>query len=310
MTRHRAQPSAGFTLVELLVVVTIISVLMALLLPAIQAAREAARRSSCQSNLKQLGLGLQNYHSQYGLLPPGMRMHSMAGRPSTPWRVLVLPFIEEQDLHDRIDPIEAHSDSSYGGMRDQSARQISVPLLLCPSAEPPDSIDKVSHYAGVTGTPGEGESWDLDDRITGDVQLNGVLYPESRIRLGAISDGTSHTLAVGERTYLFNHWLVGATWRDASSNGEPPNQVSLASAKNVVYPINADHNQFGYYVSDRNAPAGAERKMLLNDLEFGSRHPGGAHFALADGSVQFLADSIDITIYYAMSTRDGGEVEP
>jgi len=295
----------GFTLVELLVVVTIISLLMALLLPAIQIARETARRASCQSNLKQVGLGLQNYHSQYEVLPPGMRMHAMKNRPSTPWRVLVLPFVEEQALFDQIAPIEAASHSLYGGMSDLSPRQISLPLLGCPSAEPTEGTDQVSHYAGVAGTPGEGESWDLEDVHAGDVQRNGVLYPESRVRLDHINDGTSHTIAVGERTYLFRHWLIGATWK-----GDPLERVSMGSAKNVVYPINANHTQFGYYVSDRQAPAGAERTMLLNELPFGSHHPGGAQFALADGSVQFLSEDIDITLFYSMSTRDGGEIDP
>lgn len=299
MNRHR-----GFTLVELLVVIAIISLLIALLLPAVQAAREAARRSSCQNNLKQLGLGLHLFEGQQGIFPPGMRMHAKQNRPSTPWRVFVLPFVEEQDLHDQIGPIETPSDPDFGGMRNQAARQQELKLYHCPSGPRSESPDQLSHYFGISGTREAADSWDLEDTAFGDVHLNGILYPESKTRISAITDGTSHTLAIGERTYIFNHWLVGATWK-----GTPYERVGMAASKNVVYPINANHNRLGYYSGDRSAPAGAPKTMLLNDLEFGSDHSGGAQFMLADGSVQFLAEDLDITVYYGMATRNGGEIE-
>lgn len=293
----------GFTLVELLTVIAILSVLLALLLPAVQVARESARRSTCLNNLKQIGLGLHRYHGLLGAFPPGMRRHVLMNRPSTPWQVLILPHVEEQALYDRIGPIENASDPGYGGMRDLSARQSGLALLACPSAPPQPGEDDASNYVGVAGTPGSEATWDLEDVAYGDVQLNGVMYPESHTRLAEITDGASHTLVVGERTYLFNHWLVGATWA-----GKPVRRLGMGASKNVVYPINAGRERFGYYVADRQAPLGAERTMLLNDLEFASAHPGGAHFLQADGSVRFLNEGVDLPLYYGMATRGGGEV--
>ena len=117
-----------------------------------------------------------------------------------------------------------------------------------------------------------------------------------------IGDGTSNTLAVGERTYLFSDWMTGATYLD-----DPPTRIANGGSKNIRYPINADAATFGYYVGDFAAPAGAPRTSLLNDLWFGSQHAGGAYFAMADGSVQFLRSEIDFTIYQDLATRNGGE---
>jgi len=295
----------GFTLVELLVVITIISILIALLLPAVQTAREAARRTGCMNNIKQLGLGLHNYHSQNGVFPPGMRMHAKQRQPSTPWRVLILPFLELQPLHEQIGPIENKGDANYGGMANLEPRKFETQVFQCPSVMTSGGLDMPSNYAGISGTPSSEGAWDLDDTVYGDVYRNGVLYPESQTRITSITDGASHTLVLGERTYIFNHWLVGATWV-----GTPYQRVGIAATKNVVYPINANHDRVGYYVSDRSAPLDAQRTMLLNDLEFASEHPGGAQFLLADGSVQFLAEDLELNIFYAMATRAGGELSP
>lgn len=84
----------------------------------------------------------------------------------------------------------------------------------------------------------------------------------------------------------------------------------LPGAKNIRWPINVDHGQVGYYVGDRNAPEGAAKSMRFNDLNFGSRHPDGALFAMADGSVRFHADGIDFVLFEGMATRNGEEVAP
>lgn len=296
----------GFTLVELLVVIAIISILIALLLPAVQVAREAARRSSCQNNLKQLGLGLHLFENQQGAFPPGTRMHAQQRKLGTPWRVFVLPHVEYGDLYDRIGPIESPTDPNNGGMENLSAREQAIELFHCPSGPRSEGRDQLSHYSGISGTRAAAETWSLDDGNFGDVHLDGIFYPESHTRIAEIEDGTSHTLALGERTYIFNHWLNGATWKQ----GDPYEYVALGATKNVVYPINASHERLGYYVGDRSAPASAQRIMKLNDLEFASEHPGGAQFGLADGSVHFLAEDLDLNIYQSMATRAGGEVVP
>ena len=295
----------GFTLIELLVVVSIIAILIGLLLPAVQSARAAARRLSCQNNLKQLGLSVQLFHDQYGHLPPGAMLHARQGRPSASWRALVLPFIEESALSDQVGVIGNESDVNHGGVTSRLPAQLEIDVMLCPEEEAPVGQIKESHYFSVAGAPVDPDMWDLEDNLCGDVLRNGVMYPGSRVRLTKITDGTSHTLAIGERNYIFRDWLVGADWRGSPS---AYTQVCSGAAKNVVYPINADHDLIGYHVADTAAPAGADRSLLLNDLEFASKHSGGANFGLADGSVEFLAEELELPVLYALATRNGGEI--
>ena len=244
---------AAFTLVELLVVIAIISILIALLLPAIQMARESARRSQCQNNLKQVGVALHGYHAQREALPPGLMLHALQGRPSASWRALLLPMLEQAPLYDDIGVIEDPADSNYGGVRNRKPGTYDMSFYLCPSASRPEGQFKESHYAGVAGSAGAEDSWDLEDRLCGDVQRDGVLYPGSRVSMADISDGTSHTLAVGERTYIFRDWLVGGDWRGSDSEYT---QVCMGSTKNIRYPLNASHDHLGYCVMDTQAPAG------------------------------------------------------
>jgi prepilin-type processing-associated H-X9-DG protein len=97
--------------------------------------------------------------------------------------------------------------------------------------------------------------------------------------------------------------MSGAEWMDT-----PPSMICTGASSNVVYPINADPSQVGYYVADPNAPSAASKKMLLNDLYFGSLHPGGAHFCFADGSLHFLSDAqLDFTVLQDLATIAGGE---
>lgn len=301
MNRQRT----AFTLVELLVVITIIAILIGLLLPAVQAAREASRRSQCQNNLKQIGLAFQSYHSARGHFPPGLMLHAQQVRPSASWRALLLPMLEQTPIFEEIGVIEDRNDRNYGGVTSRRPGTYEMPIYLCPSAERPAGQFKESHYAGVAGAVGSPDSWDLEDRICGDVQSNGVLFPGSRVRIAQITDGTSNTLMVGERTYIFRDWLVGGDWRGSTGNFT---QLCMGSAKNIVYPINADHDEFGYSPQDPNAPSDASRSMMLNDLEFASYHPSGANFLYVDGSVQWLSDETTLPILYALASREGGEL--
>ena len=289
---------AAFTLVELLVVITIISVLVGLLLPAVQAAREASRRTSCGNNLKQLGLALQSYHDQFGAFPPGSRFHETDRMPGISWRVLLLPYIEQAPLYEAISPLP------NGGAADWTATYQELRLLSCPSAERSPTAAKASHYDSVAGA-GRGEHvWDLEDATCGDLALDGVLYPASHTRMAQIVDGTSHTVTIGERIYALTDWMTGA-----SRLGHPPQRICSGASKNVRYPINANHRRFGYFVGDRTAPTGADLSMQFNDVFFGSEHGGGAQFAFADGSVHFLAEDIEFLTLQDLSTIQGGEAD-
>lgn len=300
-----AKTRAAFTLVELLVVVAIIGVLIALLLPAVQAAREAARRSVCRNNEKQLGLALQAYHAAQRRFPPGARMHAQPGKKSIGWQVLVLPYQEQRPLYDEISP-----DNEGGAVRHSTDR--TVPTYFCPSAEPP--TDKASdiesaNYVGVAGAGQQREDWPLEEMACGIVATDGVLHLRSDVSAGDVTDGTSNSLMVGERTIVdtTEWWTLGASWyrRNGSS---APDSVCVAASKHVVWPINVLESGRVAWIRDRDAPA-VLRKVLGNELAFGSEHPGGAHFLLADGSVHFLDESLDLNVYRNLATRAGGEVD-
>jgi prepilin-type processing-associated H-X9-DG protein len=280
-------------------VIGIIGILMALTLPAVQSAREAGRRTSCVNNLKNLAIAMQNYHAQFREFPPAAPIHHVEGKPSISWRVIILPFIEESPLYDRIRPLPD------GGATDWTYKDMVLPLYKCPSAEPPDADDNEiieAHYAGVSGAARGEERFDLEDNIGGDVYRNGVMYPDSSVSSAKITDGTTHTLMIGERLYVFRDWMQGATWW-----GDPLTYLYTEAAKNIRWPINTDQLEHAY-VGDMRAPSNANRDVVLNDLYFASKHPGGAQFALADGSVQFLNDRIDISVLQDLATRKGEEI--
>ena len=287
------RPRLAFTLVELLVVITIIGILIALLLPAVQAAREAARRLQCSNNLKQIGLALHNYHTAHKSFPCGAGMAPYSegmsqGYCSIGWHVDILPYIEQQSLYE-------------GGPA------VALPVYVCPSAgevvaDLGDPRPGTSYF-GVTGAGKNGRFKDLEDSHCGDYYTDGVFYPLSSTRVADIRDGTSNTLAVGERTYVIRSWKSGTLWET-----NPDTKVCVYSAKNVRWPINISLDEVGYYAFDSNAPSGAPKTLLFNDVMYGSRHPGGAQFAFADGSVHFLPETIDLTVYQDLATIDGGEV--
>jgi prepilin-type N-terminal cleavage/methylation domain-containing protein len=302
----RGRRRVGFTLIELLVVIAIIGILLGLLLPAVQAAREASRRNSCANNLKQIGLALQSYHNTHLCFPPAAPLLDVEMARSISWRVMILNEIEESALYTKIQPLNTGGATNWGPQT-----QI-VETYHCPSApRPPDSAGafKNPNYAGVAGAGRNNKRLVLETVACGDVYLDGFFVIEDKrlglkaTRIAKITDGTSKSLAVGERTYVFWDWMSGADWF-----GEPPMMICTEAAKNVTYPINADVGKLGYYIGDPNAPAGASLTMLLNDLFFGSFHPTGAQFSLADGSVHMLAADMDFDIFQDLATIAGEEV--
>ncbi len=230
-------------------------------------------------------------------------MHARSGQKSIGWHVLVLPQMDKRALYAEIGP------EADGGARFHAANEI-VTSYFCPTAEPPtsDVLDlESSNYVGVAGSGLTREDWPVEEVACGLVATDGVLYLRSNVSVTDIGDGSSHTLLVGERT-IYNTsemWTLGAVWY--KSGGSPtPSSVCVAAAKHVIWPINALENRRVYYVRDFDAPLDL-RKVLNNELAFGSQHPGGAHFALADGSVHFLDEGLDLTVYRELATRQGEE---
>ncbi len=297
---------AAFTLIELLVVIAIIAVLIGLLLPAVQKVRAAAARAACASNLRQIALAVHSYHDSEGRFPvnslPGPDGPYGALTRSWSWLARVLPYVEQDNLY-RLGHIPTAT--LYDG-RDAVARQ--VPLFLCP-ADPsshtgPRSDDRnlghiykpnipagQTNYKGVSGAnwmwgdppwhnPGTNGSWDGLNHGDGIFYRMDWQYPKS---MAAITDGTSNTLMVGEDLPAKTEWC---SWPHANSANS-----TCAIPPNVRAPGGGD------YPTDD----------FANNSGFRSLHTGGVQFALADGSVRFIADSIDLATYRALATISGGE---
>jgi prepilin-type N-terminal cleavage/methylation domain-containing protein len=312
----------AFTLVELLVVIAIIAVLVGLLLPAVQAAREAARRSGCVNHLRQLALATHLYESQRRVYPAGALLHEKREQVGVAWRGLVLEQIEEPALAEFLGVL------SNGGYRNTYPTHVPS-IFVCPSvperpakngaydpASPPTILTQLdrgwSSYAGVGGSGASDDGvWDLIGASNGDLYIDGVYYPGSETKPGDVTDGASQTLALGERAYGVTKWdplFEGAVWTGPPGPARRIVEVKAIATKNVRYPINGDPNRFGYYGPDATAPTGAPRTLKVNDFYFGSHHPGGAHFAMVDGSTHFFGDDLDMNLYRDLATRNGGEV--
>lgn len=292
----------GFTLIELLVVMAVIAILIGLLLPAVQSARDSARKAQCVNNLKQIGLAFQNYEATHRVFPPGYisnfdQKNNDTG-PGWGWASMILPQMEQTAVFSNINfnlPIEIATN--------QTVRLVTFKNLLCPSDTvatawwamrrepsgiPTQQICQVgpSNYVAMYGT--------TDPGIDGD----GIFFRNSNIGIREIPDGTSQTIAAGERS----HKLGESTWVGAVTNA-------------VLYPTNNDG--VGYprtetapgmvlgHSGGRRGPGDPMGEVnQFHSLHYG----GGVIFLFADGHCNFLKTTMDNKIYKALSTRAGAEV--
>ena len=194
-TRHRAFRKRAFTLVELLVVIAVIAMLVGLLLPAVNSSREAARMTQCKNNLKQLGLAMLNHHTSLNKFPTGSTLIPRNGEAGLSWNVYILPFIEQDNLYEAINPQPNGMPKNPG-----ENRFVSVPSFLCPSSG--ESGQQPSHYVGVSGAGRNNGFVDLEDQTCGDYFNDGLLYPRSETTSAHVTDGQSNSLMLGERHYL------------------------------------------------------------------------------------------------------------
>ena len=308
----------GFTLVELLVVIAIIGVLIALLLPAVQQAREAARRTSCFNNLKQIGLAMHNYHDTYGSFPSGYLANSAdhrtplaTGEPGWGWASLILPQMEQGNIADSLIDFRL----SITHANNQLARETIIQAFACPTDRAPQLFDlhleggahlelASANYVGSFGTT---ELHDCEGLAAGrKCEGTGVLDHNGRRRMADITDGTSHTLLIGERATSLGgeEELQFSTWAGSVSGGEQAiaRVLGIADhAPNSQYGEDHDHDHDGGHDHDHD-------EHHLDD--FGSRHPAGTNFVFADGSAHLITETIDLAVYRALATRSGGEVVP
>lgn len=336
-TLFKTSSRRGFTLIELLVVVAIIAILIALLLPAVQRAREAARRTQCRNNLKNISLALNNYENKFGIFPPAVTYTNHPGHFNTgtctngweltggfTWRALILPDIEEQNLYDTLD---FNSSMDRRGCADYQQTSIDaeatqVDAYFCPSdqtikdkQDPNDLFG--ANYAAVITQRVE-MAYTTDDNhgtLTRGLDI-GVMHWTRPARQGDIAnDGTSHTFLVAEVDRGVNVTHRGPT-PDSTTNRRCGRWMSQI---NCLVNGGRTPDDFG-----NDAVPKVDEKVWWNEgqiccdtssetqgwgLAASSAHGGGAHFGMADGSVQWVTKGVDLNLYRATITRDGEETE-
>jgi prepilin-type N-terminal cleavage/methylation domain-containing protein/prepilin-type processing-associated H-X9-DG protein len=318
--------NSAFTLVELLVVIAIIGVLVALLLPAVQSAREASRRSSCQNNMRQFGVAMQNYYLSFKVFPP-----------NSPWwvdgvivfpkdrkgnmLVKLMPYLEERNLFDRLD---FHGDIIGQFSKNVDLRQAVVKVLRCPSdsfpaLSPEPAYNPAGHaitnYAPTVGAQktfsysdccpepagnlfGTEQAFHAD---THEMYTTSGMFSRSgwSANIQQIPDGTSKTIAMGEVLPDCNYEFIRFGWWESWPmyvGTAPPINFDSCRKTQPPWPTPQDCGTFFNW----NTSSG-----------FKSRHPGGANFTLADGSVHFLSENIDYRNYQRLGDRrDNEAVEP
>jgi len=302
--RHRS----GFTLIELLVVIAIIAVLIALLLPAVQQAREAARRSDCKNRMKQIGLALHNYHDTHRVFPPG-GVSDVAvtgsnwcmtgvGYSKFPWTVQILPYLDEGSRYNSFNPsLNLISIADRGNSANDTEWQRPNSKYQCPSDPNSQPGINNNNYFGVQG----GGAGSADASCTNTAgnrywMVNGILYHNSSTRMSHITDGTTNVFLVGETKYQsIKAGNPSQYYGWASSDWPLPTYGSPSQVAGAVVAIN----------SAAHYPA-VNHTFDVQTRTFGSYHEGGCHFTMADGSVHFVSENVDLTIYQQMGKRADG----
>ena len=320
----------GFTLIELLVVIAIIAVLIALLLPAVQSAREAARRIQCTNNLKQIALGMHNYHETMGSLPPGIK-----GCCQGTWLVYSLPFVEQSALFNSWNSVAWNSPNGtpfdgpfrYAGAANTTVTRSHVGAYKCPSdpnawaitnaSNPITSHNYVVNFGNTNnsqqtdyfGVPFGGAPFSDIGSPAGNQNViqNGAITPSAILgtfNFSSITDGLSNTLLVSEVLIGtggdlrgFSWWANGATF---STWGGPNSSVlDILPSGSYCKPAIASNPPCD--------PSGqSSTSGLITSVR--SKHPGGVTAALADGSVKFFKNSVSLPIWRSLSTSRGGEI--
>lgn len=314
--KARGKPvTRGLTLIEVLVVVTIIGVLAALILPAVQAAREAARRAQCTNNLKQIGLAIAGYESQFNSLPPGSLRDNGFSFYSR-----ILPFLEYQQLYSAINFNVSDSLEYNMYSYNSTLNHLTIDTLLCPS-------DGQKKYGGEVNYAGNGGNGIQKYGANGFFFTNVFSkLPDPGIRRSAnLTDGRSTTTCVAEWTLEGSQGrdrrrAVLATPQELIKPEEFGAFVELCSSLNMTRPYDACSKggswmSGGFAGTLYNHILGINNHSCVNAFwvqegawTAGSMHPGGANVLFADGHTSFMKDSIDLSIWIALGSCDGGEV--
>ena len=318
LTKH----ARGFTLVELLVVIAIIGILIALLLPAVQAAREAARRSECTNKIKQIGVAMHNYVDTYKVFPCGsLRIDSAAESWKTQhigWLARLLPYLEQKQIADQI-PWEVYQSwDSANSTIGNRMYMTKLSIFRCPS-DPSPNWDSTSwpgstNYVGCAGSEiyfgRPGSSSGMDPLKLGLVRE--TFFPS----FANITDGSSNTMAVSE-CLLGTPFTCRASCPDYKATNAGTDGVTLTKDEDST----RGRSWYQAYGATwpYNTLLGPNDRLTLNHEYMGgsntgsyaarSKHPGGVNVGMADGSVKFASDTVDKTIWQAVSTIAGGETK-
>jgi len=331
------RPRAGFTIVELLVVVAIISVLIGLLLPAVQAARESARRSSCQNNLKQIGLAMANFADVRRRYPPGQ--FKFSNYKTLSWSAFFLEFLEQSPLQTSWEAVANEGLASPDSRLYLRARLSSefnrratatvVPFYICPSTSKThasrsgsrvtdrngDGTIEPSLFEGMACIDYSGNAG-VNGGSTSPHKLNGLDYPDDNgvllntavstlnggIALNEITDGLSKTILINELTGRGVNIASGST----PSSGDYP-RGAWASGVNCIT-IGPDSQSIPL-LNPMNLSTKDGLFVWTNDpnQSLFSEHPRGAHVAMCDGSVHFLSETTTGTVITGLASRNCGE---
>ncbi len=305
----------GMTLIELLVVVAIIGVLVSLLLPAVMSARETVRRASCLNNLKQISLGIHNYHDAFGRFPSGyIRQHIVPTEDRYKigwgWGALIQGTMGQQPLYEQV-----RNAFPLDPMSRTATRTFAPPLWRCPSDQivgvtcvgrvtenlnPPEptpanpnpsnilrpciGFGARSSYVGNYGSTAVGAG----------ARGNGLFFANSGMGMHSITDGTSNTLLHGERSVLVGQatW-VGVHWVESMPGilFDPANLTRSALDSLVLGSTHTNPNR-------------------RDSRAFGSRHVSGCNVGRVDGSTFFVVNSIELRVWNALGTASGNEILP
>jgi prepilin-type N-terminal cleavage/methylation domain-containing protein/prepilin-type processing-associated H-X9-DG protein len=291
----------AFTLVELLVVMTIIGVLVGLLLPAVQTAREAARGMSCSNNLKQLGLALSNYESALRCFPPGAIWNGgIHSYPRTNFHMHLLPYEDQKNIYDMMDFTAESANGVWVGVNMDAVNQF-IPFTVCPSDGLGGTLCTYTYNGVLLQWPRNNYFGFFNGMHEGHISIKNAYRPPryqwaffDNVRVthvGDITDGLSNTMCLAESLTGPGNELRGHLWSDQPCGA----QVFTELSPNSILPDRCYGPWFAGWCQNEPAlnlpsvPSGGNNGTCAAR----SRHPGGVNVVMADGSVHFVHDSID-----------------